>query len=412
MYSRVVLFEAFLRLCKMSKKITTELFVQKAEIVHGYKYDYSKSVYTESRNFIIITCPIHGDFSQRANCHTTGKGCKKCGVDERIRKRTFTNQLFIEKVNLLFNNKYDYSLINYKNSNSLIDIICPQHGVFCKKASKHIQGQGCPICSSLNHSGRFKNSTTDTFIMKATEIHGDEFDYSSVLYKSAIETVKIICKQHGVFEQTPHTHLTGSGCNKCGIESTANKRRNTLEYFIEKANEKHKNTYSYLNSIYKNSDTKIIITCNKHGDFRQIPSSHLNGNGCPSCAREITTKNSQDNPVGWSHSNWIKAGEKSKNFDSFKVYIIRCWNDDEEFYKIGRTFKKIKDRFDDKNTMPYRYETVLEIISDALTVLKLEKELQVTYKNLKYMPDIYFNGKHECFNLSLPIQEIIDYLEK
>lgn len=395
----------------MSRKITTEDFIKKANLIHNNKYSYSKAVYTESRDFITITCSIHGDFLQRANCHTNGKGCKKCGLNDRAIKRTFTNESFAEKANLLFNNQYDYSLIDYKNSNSLLKIICPKHGVFNKKANKHMQGQGCPVCSSLNHSGRFKNSTTETFLISSKEIHGDLYDYSEVIYKNAIEPVKIICPMHGVFEQTPHTHLTGSGCNKCGTNRTADKRRTKPEQFIDQANAKHNNRYSYDNVVYKNNGTKVDITCKIHGDFKQTPGSHLAGNGCTTCARIITTQCSQNNPVGWSYNNWIKAGDKSKSFDAFKVYVIRCWNDEEEFYKIGRTFKKVKERFDDKNTMPYKYETVLEIVSDALTILKLEKELQATYKNLKHLPNIYFNGKFECFNLSLPIDEIINNLK-
>ena len=62
--------------------------------------------------------------------------------------------------------------------------------------------------------------------------------------------------------------------------------------------------------------------------------------------------------------------------------------------------------------MPYEYETVLEIISDALPILKLEKELQTTYKNLKYLPNIHFNGRFECFTTDLPVEEIISYLEQ
>lgn len=40
----------------MPKKLTTEEWINKARIKHGDKYDYSKSVYTGSRDRIIITC--------------------------------------------------------------------------------------------------------------------------------------------------------------------------------------------------------------------------------------------------------------------------------------------------------------------------------------------------------------------
>jgi len=42
--------------------MTTEEFIKKAKKVHGDKYDYSKSVYTEYNNKITIICPIHGEY--------------------------------------------------------------------------------------------------------------------------------------------------------------------------------------------------------------------------------------------------------------------------------------------------------------------------------------------------------------
>ena len=108
----------------MCKKVTIEDFIRKSKEVHGDKYDYSKSVYTSTRDFITIICPTHGKFSQRANCHTSGKGCKQCGLLERSQKRTMTNDIFIEKANSLFDNKYDYSKIEYVNTHSLLEISC------------------------------------------------------------------------------------------------------------------------------------------------------------------------------------------------------------------------------------------------------------------------------------------------
>mgnify|MGYP006899598476 FL=1 len=60
------------------KRSTIEDFIVKAQIVHGTKYDYSKSVYTEAKNKITISCPTHGDFTQLVSGHLSGYGCKLC----------------------------------------------------------------------------------------------------------------------------------------------------------------------------------------------------------------------------------------------------------------------------------------------------------------------------------------------
>lgn len=102
----------------------------------------------------------------------------------------------------------------------------------------------------------------------------------------------------------------------------------------------------------------------------------------------------------WSYEDWKDIAENSKNFDSYKVYKIRCWNEDEEFYKIGRTFTKIKRRFTKGKSrkIPYNYEIVsAEIFDDARECCEKERELQNINKNFKYTPLKEFGGMHECF---------------
>lgn len=89
--------------------------------------------------------------------------------------------------------------------------------------------------------------------------------------------------------------------------------------------------------------------------------------------------------------------KNSKNFDSFKVYIIKCFNKDEEFYKIGRTYTKIKKRFGTKLLMPYKYEVLNEFIGTAEEMYDLETKLKNMNKNNKYLPKIKFGGMQECF---------------
>ena len=76
-----------------------------------------------------------------------------------------------------------------------------------------------------------KKLTTEEFIQRAKEIHGNKYDYSRVEYKSARDYVNIICPRHGVFRQRAYIHLNGSGCIKCVKASKRSKgEKELLEY--------------------------------------------------------------------------------------------------------------------------------------------------------------------------------------
>lgn len=123
----------------------------------------------------------------------------------------------------------------------------------------------------------------DTHIAKAKAIHNNKYDYSQVEFEKLEDSVSIICPTHGEFKQLFRTHLYGAGCNKCAIELRARKTSLTLEEFVEKARKVHGDRYGYDKVNYINSQTKVLITCPDHGDFWQIPGTHLSGAGCFAC---------------------------------------------------------------------------------------------------------------------------------
>lgn len=58
--------------------------------------------------------------------------------------------------------------------------------------------------------------TTESWIKKAKEIHGDAYDYSLVKYTNQRGKVKILCKTCGkLFEQSAGNHLQRHGCPHC-----------------------------------------------------------------------------------------------------------------------------------------------------------------------------------------------------
>lgn len=250
-------------------------FIKKSKEIHGDKYDYSLSEYNGSHKKVKIICPIHGVFEQRASSHISGSGCKKCSKEkQKITKEHILNKL--KKINTeLFNDKYDYSLVDYKSKLSKVKIICKEHGVFKQRLDHHLNGHGCSQCS------KNKKPTNHEFIKKSKEVHGDKYDYSLVDYKNNYTKIKIICKEHGIFKQSPSNHLLGKGCMKCNGINVLNNND-----FIKKSKEIHGDKYDYSLVKYINSKTKVKIICSKHGIFEQMPSNHIHKNmkqGCPLC---------------------------------------------------------------------------------------------------------------------------------
>lgn len=291
----------------MSKKVTTESFIKKAKEIHGNTYDYSKSIYTFSKNKLIIICPKHGEFLQKANGHLNGKKYAKC-------LNKFNNgKEFIQYSNKVHNNFYSYKNVDFINTIIKVKIICPEHGEFEQTPYNHISGKGCAKCGNLKTSiGLLKNQ--NWFLVKANRIHDGKYDYSESYYTGIYNKIDIVCKLHGLFKQIPNTHLSGAGCPKC----SKNHRWNTYDFVEECVNRKG-NIYNYEEVLYKDSDTKIKIKCKEHGYFWQTPVTHLKSYGCPKCARNHRYTNEEfiekvniihENKYDYSRVNYINSKVK------------------------------------------------------------------------------------------------------
>jgi len=178
------------------------------------------------------------------------------------------------------------------------------------------------------------------------------------------------------------------------IKSAVNK----TECFISLSNKKHNNTYDYSKTNYLKSNDYVIITCKKHGDFKQFPERHLFGNGCPKC---VDKNHSQ-----WKWENYCKE----KNIKEGYFYVLKCKSEKEEFVKIGVTID-LKKRYPSKTHLPYSYDVLFYYKNKVNEISKIEKTFKENYKKLKYKPLINFNGYTECYGLNL-IPIIEDYFDK
>lgn len=192
--------------------------------------------------------------------------------------KTTTND-FILKARKIHGDKYEYSKVDYVKNSIKVTITCRVHGDYSQLPLAHLQGKGCLRCSGK------KKITTPEFIQKAKLIHGDEYDYSQTVYENSRKKLSIRCGVHGEFTQRPDIHLNGHGCPDCAKTQRPISNRLSTHEFIQKAKAVHGDKYDYSQSEYVDTKTKVLINCELHGDFNQQPPLHLQGSGCPGCAK-------------------------------------------------------------------------------------------------------------------------------
>ena len=287
-------------------------FKSKAREIHGDRYDYSQvTVLRSMDDEVMIVCPKHGPFKQKAKGHIyTKNGCRKCKSSERLESSLEVRaNRFISRAKATHGDRYDYSQVAYESIHKPVTIICREHGPFNQTPNNHVNGAGCPKCAK--ERGPWNKEVLEGFIARATQRHGGRYDYSQVSYVDAHTKITIICPEHGPFNQTPNRHLYGDGCPECGKQLAVENRRNNVakerghiqlkrekkprkikpvrstttkkDEFIQKAKKIHGDRYNYSKVEFINRLNKVTIICPEHGLFKQKPAYHIAGNGCPKC---------------------------------------------------------------------------------------------------------------------------------
>ena len=294
------------------------------------------------------------------------------------------NEYLKEQANKIHNNFYSYEKFKYINYKTKSIITCPEHGDYLQDLKTHLQGFGCPKCTKIKDRERHRKLS---LIKIENKYAKNRFSYLG----PEKDKEKIQCNIHNIIfygRITMH-----KGCTECL------KDRESLSHtlnFIRKSNKIHNNYYNYTEMIYSTSTEKITIICPIHKEFQQYPNDHIRGGNCPKCAR-------QNSPV-FS----FKQFEEKCNIKTKKgcFYILRCFNDNEEFYKLGITTNNIKQRYTCKRDMPYNFEIIHEIFDTPLIVWNLEINFKnfIKLNKIHYIPSINFSGyKSECFNVKFHI---------
>lgn len=156
-----------------------------------------------------------------------------------------------------WNEEYDYSGVRYVGTEKKVSIVHRRFGTKHEVLPKDLLKRGTSMVA------RNTVEKSKFFIGCFRDVHGDEYDYSEVVYKASDKNVIIICKEHGKFEQTPSNHRKGNRCPKCvGRHSPSDVE------VIDEFRLVHGDAYDYSMVRYIRSDKNVIILCKIHGPFQ------------------------------------------------------------------------------------------------------------------------------------------------
>lgn len=262
--------------------------IKMSKEVHGNKYDYTITEGVNNKiGKIKYICPKHNIIiEQNFHNHLQGKGCQECAKESRRKLKCLTKEELIQKASLyrddLDNYDFDKTDFTYRDKEGRMEIYCKEHGRFLIRPNHFIHGViGCKYCN-----GRKKDE--EDMRKELSEMHPSlDFSESNYSEKDKLNRIKVICPEHGVKYINYWNLIHGQGCYECGIKKIGEKSRLTNEEIIRRAEEiygKDKYTYEHLDTFNRKQNTKIVITCPKHGDFEVTVSNFVSGkSGCPKC---------------------------------------------------------------------------------------------------------------------------------
>ena len=176
-----------------------------------------------------------------------------------------TKEEFINKALEKHGDKYDYTDSLFVNMTTKISILCKEHNIsFRQKPSQHVRSTGCKTCSYSNRHESTRKTLQD-FVVEATLLHEDKYDYSEFNYVNNKTLGTIKCKSClNTWESNPNNHLSNkTGCPNCSDNSIY-----TKEYYINNNIPNH-TCYLYVITFVSEEESFIKIGLTKNTDINK-----------------------------------------------------------------------------------------------------------------------------------------------
>jgi len=314
----------------MPSQVSEDEFVRRMEEKHPCKIDHSKTIYRTMTSIARLTCLCGTSYERKPNRmfrQGANHGCPSCcpnGLQD-------TKESFIQKATAMYSDKYKYDQVNYVNSMTPVKIGCPKGHIFDRLPNKFLQGDGCGECSG--HGRTFAE-----FRRLSDEKYGkDVFKFNEKNYNGMTSPLEMICPRGHVFTINAHTHLvekSKGGCMKCSNIESGIRKSYTQEECIDRFKKSHGERYDYSLVNYVDSLTPVTIICKIHGEFQQVPVSHIQGFGCKECGFKQLAQTKTRSDQQWIDKAHIVHGDKYTYLRVFReidlknrpFFQIRCPN--------------------------------------------------------------------------------------
>ncbi len=395
-------------------------FLDEARKIHGDLFSYDESTYAGAKQKLKISCTAHGIFLQSPEVHLRGSGCPRCSDTGRLEKQRLMS---VENVNASIAKLSDgcVSIVSstFSNINQSASFRCDVHGTYQRLVNTALHSKHpCLKCSNEFRLSR----TTDSqaVLVKVHERFGLRY-MVEVKPARQLRSTRIVltCSAHGPFELLYPSLSRSPGCPVCARESSQENRTEgvrrvnaqrlnarALEW-LERSALVHQGKYDYAKANYVDAKTPVLIICPIHGEFNQIPDTHLKS-GCRECA--------DDELLGKYSNRFFTDYPERKNIGA-TLYYIKLSFEDEVFFKVGVTTTTLKSRFSMTRSAGVEVAPLHTIKTTLYEAYLAEQTIQSIHgEAYRYRPKIGGKnlralriGPSECFSKPLPTHFIENY---
>ena len=193
-------------------------FLEEMTRKFGDAFNFSEAVYHNRDAYITVLCnKCRTKFTTKprylVDKNNASSICPCCKKTMDSRRKTLTQDEFVQKSRRVHGEKYSYEQAVYSGCNSPVKIWCTIcNKMFIQKPRYHLGGAGCQLC--WHKSISIANKITQTqFIQKAIDFHGNKYSYTKSVYVGGRIKVVIKCNRcKRIFKMRPDAHLRGGGC--------------------------------------------------------------------------------------------------------------------------------------------------------------------------------------------------------
>lgn len=208
-----------MRHAKKPPQYTTESLIAKYRAIWGEEFDYSEVVYEAWEEKVKIRHRECGRVMWQVPGSHFRHGCLPCSAKRRgALMRLKSKRRFLQRARAIHGQKYEYDVDRFSSMKAHIEVKCLKHKTtFCCSPNNHLHPTaptGCPACAMEERRSALSMGVSE-FAAKAQAVHGDFYGYDLVEYTNNKGLVAIRCPEHGVFMQSPDSHLRKSGCPLC-----------------------------------------------------------------------------------------------------------------------------------------------------------------------------------------------------